>query len=74
MEIKNKVEFCTCSDYDCPNNPRNHDKGCTPCIEKNLGTGEIPSCFFNKIDPDKKEDRGDYMRADFARIVMKLEK
>ena len=67
-----KVQFCTCNDYDCPFNPVNHDQGCTPCIAKNLNAGETPSCFFNKLDPGKKEDRGEYLHKDFARIVMKL--
>lgn len=67
-----KVEFCTCSDYECPHNPVNHDLGCTPCIEKNLIAGEVPSCLFNKVDPEKKMDRGQYLREDFARIVQEL--
>ena len=67
-----KVQFCTCNDYDCPFNPVNHDQGCKPCIAKNLKAGETPSCFFNKLDPEKKEDRGEYLHKDFARIVMKL--
>lgn len=39
----------------------------------NLESGEIPACFFNIVDPERKEDRGDYLRKDFARIVQKLE-
>ena len=72
--MENKVPaFCTCDSYDCPFNPVNHDQGCTPCIEKNLKAGEVPSCLFNIVDPEKKEDRGEYLRKDFARIVQKLE-
>lgn len=41
--------FCSCADTACPLHPKNHDKGCTPCISKNLKEGEIPSCFFNAI-------------------------
>lgn len=67
------VEFCTCTDRDCPFNPVNHDQGCTPCIAKNLDAGEIPSCFFNIVDPERKADRGDYLRKDFARVVMEME-
>lgn len=52
--MKNTVEFCTCSDRNCPNNPVNHEAGCTPCIEKNLACGEIPSCFFNALGKPKK--------------------
>ncbi|MGN0658841.1 MAG: DUF6485 family protein [Emergencia sp.] len=71
--MKTSAEFCTCSDRECPFNPVNHDQGCTPCIEKNLKAGEIPSCFFNAADPERKEDRGEYLQRDFARIVMRKE-
>lgn len=50
--MENKKHFCTCCDHNCPFNPVNHDGGCDPCIEKNLRAGEIPSCFFKKIDED----------------------
>jgi len=36
------VPFCTCVDYECPAHPVNHDKGCTPCIAKNLAEKCIP--------------------------------
>ena len=26
------VKMCTCTNMGCPNHPRNHDRGCTPCI------------------------------------------
>lgn len=65
-----KVDFCTCDDYECPFNPVNHGQGCTPCIAKNLREREIPSCIFNKQDPNKEADRGGYKWADFARVVM----
>ena len=71
--MNKKAEFCTCSDRECPFNPVNHDKGCTPCIAKNLKAGEIPSCFFNSVDPEGKADRGAYLRRDFARVVMEME-
>ena len=71
--MANKVPFCTCNSHDCPHNPCNHDEGCTPCVLSNLESGEIPACFFNIVDPERKEDRGDYLRIDFARIVQKLE-
>jgi hypothetical protein len=71
--MANKVPFCTCNSHDCPHNPCNHDEGCTPCVLSNLESGEIPACFFNIVDPERKEDRGDYLRKDFARIVQKLE-
>ena len=47
------VAFCTCNDRKCPFNPVNHDKGCTPCIAKNLHEHEIPTCLFNAISPDR---------------------
>lgn len=68
-----KVGFCTCGDHECPFNPVNHDKGCTPCIAKNLKAGEIPSCFFNSLDPEQKQNRGEYKWKDFARMVMEAE-
>ena len=49
----NNVPFCTCTDTGCPFHPSNHDKGCTPCIAKNLREQEIPSCFFKAIDTPK---------------------
>ena len=49
----NSVAFCTCNDRKCPFNPVNHDKGCTPCIAKNLHEHEIPTCLFNAISPDR---------------------
>ena len=66
--MKNEVPFCTCTDRACPLHPTNHDKGCAPCIAKNLKLNEIPSCFFHKVSPDKKE--GTYFFEDFARAVL----
>ena len=60
--------FCTCSDVKCPNHPTNHDKGCTPCIVKNLECGEIPSCFFHKTGRPKKGTG--YTFEDFAKTVL----
>ncbi len=48
----NPSPFCTCTDLKCPFHPRNHDRGCAPCVAKNLRQGEIPSCFFRALDPD----------------------
>lgn len=47
--------FCTCTDKACPLHPTNHDKGCDPCIRKNLKAGEIPSCFFRLVSEDTSE-------------------
>lgn len=60
--------FCTCKDLECPFHPTNHDKGCAPCIAKNLKFGEIPSCFFSKIDG--AENRKGYSFEDFAKAVL----
>jgi len=63
-----KPKFCTCGDVKCPHNPQNHDKGCTPCIEKNLKAGEIPSCFFKAVG---KRNGESYYYLDFAKHVIK---
>ena len=47
--------FCTCADLNCKLHPQNHDKGCDPCIRKNMKDGEIPSCFFKLVHPDLSE-------------------
>lgn len=62
-------KFCTCSSKECPLHPTNHDKGCTPCIEKNLSQREIPSCFFKLVAGTDKFDS--FYFEDFARIVLK---
>ena len=61
--------FCTCTDIDCPMHPSNHEKGCSPCIAKNLKKREIPSCFFNMVDSEKRES---YFFEDFADAVRNL--
>ena len=61
--------FCTCMDRACPLHPANHDKGCAPCIAKNLKQREIPSCFFNRLD--LKEKPGSFFFEDFAKAVLK---
>lgn len=60
--------FCTCTDLACPMHPANHDKGCTPCIAKNIREREIPSCFFNMLTPGEKHP--EYSFEEFARTVM----
>lgn len=62
------VSFCTCVDHECPMHPVNHDKGCTPCIAKNLNEGDIPVCFFRKLKPDM-DRKQDYSVRGFARFV-----
>lgn len=65
----NLSTFCTCTDKDCPLHPTNHDKGCAPCISKNLKNEEIPNCFFNIAGG--AERRESYKFKDFAESVLK---
>ena len=66
---KNLSKFCTCDNYDCPLHPTKHESGCAPCIAKNLKLKEIPTCFFNLVDPEGT--RADDKFEDFAKAVMK---
>ena len=59
--------FCTCTDYACPLHPTNHDRGCAPCVAKNLQQREIPSCFFNKLNTGEKQMS--FFFEDFAKAV-----
>lgn len=47
--------------------PTNHDRGCAPCIAKNLQQREIPSCFFNKVSAGIKPTS--FFFEDFAKAV-----
>lgn len=47
-----REHFCTCRDLKCKLHPRNHERGCDLCVQKNLKRGEIPSCFFRLIRDD----------------------
>lgn len=64
----NISKFCTCENLDCPLHPTKHDKGCAPCIAKNLKLGEIPNCFFHKVKGAERRG-GDTFR-DFAEILL----
>ena len=64
------VPFCTCPDTACPFHPSNHDKGCAPCVAKNLKEREIPTCFFNKAG-GKKPTEG-WRFEDFAALICGL--
>ena len=67
---KHGVAFCTCDDPECPFNPCNHSKGCTPCIAKNLRQHEIPTCLFYAVSREKlPEDIDDWSWESFARHV-----
>ena len=66
--MNNLSTFCTCKNYECPVHPTKHERGCAPCIAKNLKLKEIPTCFFNLADPDGKRS-GDHFE-DFAKAVL----
>ena len=59
---------CTCTNVTCSLHPSNHDKGCTPCISKNLKTHEMPSCFFNQLENAKSRKDDSY--ESFANLVL----
>jgi hypothetical protein len=44
--------ICTCTNTKCKLHPSNHNKGCTPCISKNLKLQEIQNCFFKLVTDD----------------------
>jgi hypothetical protein len=66
--MSNLSNFCTCKDTECPLHPTNHDKGCAPCISKNLKLGEIPNCFFDKAGDS--QNRTSYKFIDFAKLIL----
>lgn len=65
--MENISRFCTCKNLNCPLHPTKHDKGCAPCISKNLNQREIPNCFFDLIE--NAEDRKGDSFEDFADII-----
>ena len=65
--MPNLSSFCTCKNTACPLHPSTHDKGCAPCIAKNLKQNELPNCFFNKV-PGSEKRTGDSF-TDFADLV-----
>ena len=65
--MNNISPFCSCKKMDCPLHPTKHDKGCAPCISKNLKSREIPNCFFDLL-PGSESRSGDFFE-DFARQV-----
>ena len=60
--------FCTCTDTKCPLHPTNHNKGCAPCVAKNLSQREIPSCFFKLVETEHKGSN--YGFEEFAKAVL----
>ncbi len=70
MNTKGKLSFCTCEDTNCPLHPSNHDKGCNLCIAKNLKKGEMPTCFFKKINYDISQIKN-FTIEDFVNFYLK---
>ncbi len=70
MNTKGKLSFCTCEDTNCPLHPSNHDKGCNLCIAKNLKKGEMPTCFFKKINSDISQIKN-FTIEDFVNFYLK---
>ena len=70
MNTKGKLSFCTCEDTNCPLHPSNHDKGCNLCIAKNLKKGELPTCFFKKINFDISQIKN-FTIEDFVNFYLK---
>ena len=66
--MENTHPFCTCKNLRCPLHPARHDKGCTPCICKNLRLKEVPNCFFHRAGHAEKRSGDSY--EDFARLVL----
>lgn len=66
--MSNLSSFCTCENLKCPLHPANHNKGCAPCISKNLKLDEVPNCFFHKIAGSEQRNGDSF--ADFANAVI----
>ena len=67
--MENLSTFCSCTNLACPLHPTKHDKGCAPCIQKNLRLNEMPNCFFNLVEGT--ENRAGDSFEDFAKYVLR---
>lgn len=65
--MSNLSKFCTCENLNCPLHPTKHDKGCAPCINKNLRLKEMPNCFFHLVEG--ADTRSGDSFEDFAKAV-----
>ena len=63
------LDFCTCTDFNCPDHPRHHNGECAPCIKKNLERKEIPACFWKQIGEGTPAE-SDYTFHKFAEKVL----
>lgn len=66
--MDNLSPFCTCKNESCSLHPSKHDKGCAPCIQKNLRLKEIPNCFFHLVEGAEKREADGFR--DFAQLVL----
>lgn len=66
--MQNLSPFCTCTNLECPIHPTKHEKGCAPCIAKNLKQKEIPNCMFHKLENAESRTGDSYQ--DFAYLVL----
>jgi hypothetical protein len=64
--------FCNCFDEKCPHHPKNHDKGCDPCIADNLQKKKMPACFFMAVSEDVSDVR-DYTIKGFVKFCLEQE-
>lgn len=69
--MPNLSPFCSCKNLSCPLHPTKHDRGCAPCIAKNLKLNEMPNCFFNQVAGS--ENRSGDSFVDFADTVQKAQ-
>lgn len=65
--MENLSTFCSCTNLACPLHPTEHDKGCAPCIQKNLRLKEMPNCFFNLVEGAESRTADSFK--DFAEYV-----
>ncbi|MBS5737543.1 MAG: hypothetical protein KHW62_05980 [Clostridiales bacterium] len=69
--MNNISKFCSCKNINCKLHPLNHNKGCSPCISKNLRTKELPNCFFNLVK--NSETRKDDSFKSFSKLLQEEE-
>ncbi len=67
--MNDAIQFCTCKNKECSLHPSKHDKGCTPCIRKNLRLREVPGCFFDLAE-NAEYRKGDSFE-DFAELIVR---
>lgn len=66
--MPNLSPFCTCDNLACPLHPTKHDKGCAPCMAKNLKLREVPGCMFHTVEGAEQRNGDSY--EDFAKLIL----